>query len=140
MLSKNGFSVKDYNDGTYVNGSEKIIALVDFNENNDDNRISTLQRHNSDISKIFNNLCTQYTNVILLYSGKINPWIQKTETSNTHHLVTRHLMAVDSKSKPLIIMDEKKKTLIYSASYPTISVDNGPATQLQAAESSDVCT
>lgn len=140
MLSKSGFSVKAYNEETYVNGSEKVVALIDFNENdqNNDNRQSILQKHNNDISKIFNNLCKQYNNVILILSGKLNPWIHKTEASSPHHLVTRHLMAVENKPKPLIITDEKKKSLIYSESYPTLSVDNGPATQLQPATSSNV--
>lgn len=121
------------------------MALVDFNENthHDNNRKSTLKKHNDDISKIFNNLCKQYTNVILILSGKVNPWIHKTVESkqkhqDAHHLVTRHLMAVENKPKPLIIKDEKKKSLVYSGSYPTITVDNGPATQLEPAASADV--
>lgn len=142
MLSKNGFSVKAYNDKTYVNGSEKVVALVDFhekNQHNNDDRHSTLQKHNNDISKIFNTLCKQYTNVVLLLSGKLNPWIHKAKASNGHHLVTRHLMAVESTpSKPLIILDEKKKSLIYSKSYPTLKIGNGPAVELKAAPSPDV--
>lgn len=138
MLSKTDFSVKTYNKDTYVNSTGKILALVDLNENsqnsNDNSRQSTLRRHNDDISKIFNNLCQQYTNVVLVLSGKVNPWTEKTEASNIHHLVTRHLMATDSKV-PLKIADSKQKSLIYSASYPTLSVDNGPDTQLQGMNS-----
>lgn len=116
------------------------MALVDFHENNHHNdRHSILQKHNNDISKIFNTLCKQYTNVVLLISGKLNPWIQKAKASNTHHLVTRHLMAVENKpTKQLIIQDEKKKSLLYSKSYPTLTLDNGPAIELQAAPSADV--
>lgn len=136
MLSKNGFSVKNYNDDTYINSTGKIIALVDVNENNhnnnDNSRQSTLIRHNNNISKLFNHLCHQYTNVVLVLTGKINPWIEK--TSNTHHLITRHLMATDTKV-PLKIVNNKHNTLIYSASYPTLSVDNGPDTQLQGTNS-----
>lgn len=134
MLSKNGFSIKDYNDDTYVNSSGKIIALADLNENNhntNDDRQSTLLKNNDDISKIFNHLCEQYTNVVLLFSGKLNPWSKKTEESNAHNFVTRHLMAADSTSEPFIITDSKKKSLIYSASYPTLSINNGPDTQLK---------
>lgn len=135
MLSKNGFAVKDYNADTYANSSGKIIALADLNENNrdsnDDSRQSTLLRHNIDVSKIFTALCTQYTNVVLVFSGKVNPWIEKSEASNAHHLVTRHLMAVDGKSEIFKIVDPKGKSLIYSTSYPTVSVNNGPDTPLE---------
>lgn len=136
MLSKNGFSVKMYNDNTYTNSSEKVISLTDLNENNrnsdDQNRQETLLRHNNDISKIFNTLCKQYSNVVLVLSGKHNPWIAKTQESSAHHLVTRHLMAVDSESTKLKIVDPKGKVLIYSASYPTLSINNGPETRLQS--------
>jgi hypothetical protein len=134
MLSKNGFSIKDYNDDTYVNGSGKIIALADLNENNHNNnndRQSTLLKNNDNISKMFNHLCKQYTNVVLVFSGKLNPWIKKTEESDALHFVTRHLMAADSTSEPLKIIDPKGKSLIYSASYPTLSINNGPDTQLK---------
>lgn len=143
MLSKNGFSVKVFNDYTYANGSEKIIALADINENNpnnndDESRQSTLLRHNNDISLIFNNLCKKYNNVVLVLSGKLNPWAEKALASNAHHLVTRHLMAVKSSSKKFKINDPKGKSLIYSGSYPTLSVDKGPYTQLQDSKDSDV--
>lgn len=139
MLSKNGFAVKVYNADTYKNSSGKIIALADFNENihdsNGDSRQTTLQKHNDEVSKIFTSLCTQYTNVVLVFSGKMNPWIEKSEASNTHHLVTRHLMAVDNKSEIFKIVDPKGKSLIYSVSYPTLSVDNGPDTPLEPSTS-----
>ncbi|XP_022182977.1 uncharacterized protein LOC111042614 [Myzus persicae] len=135
MLSKNGFAVKVYNANTFQNSSEKIIALADFTENihdsNDDSRQTTLLKHNNEVSKIFTALCTQYTNVVLVFSGKMNPWIEKSEASNEHHLVTRHLMAVDGKSETFKIVDSKGKSLIYSASYPTVSVNNGPDTPLE---------
>lgn len=132
MLSKNDFSIKDYNDDIYENNTEKIIALVDLNDNNQNNknRQSMLQKHNNDFSKIFNNLCQQYTNVVLVLTGRHNPRIKKTEASDVHHLVTRHLMAANGVT-PLKIIDPKKKTLIYSASYPTLSTNNGPDTELQ---------
>jgi V-type H+-transporting ATPase S1 subunit len=135
MLSKNGFAVKVYNTDTYQNSSGKIIALADISENaqdsNDDSRQTTLLKHNNEVSKIFTALCTQYTNVVLVFSGKTNPWIEKSEASNAHHLVTRHLMAVDGKSEIFKIVDPKGKSLIYSISYPTVSVDNGPDTPLE---------
>ncbi|KAL4149639.1 hypothetical protein QTP88_003533 [Uroleucon formosanum] len=135
MLSKNGFAVKVYNADTYKNSSGKIIALADFNENindsNGDSRQTTLQKHNDEVSKIFTSLCTQYTNVVLVFSGKMNPWIEKSEASNTHHLITRHLMAINDKSEIFKIVDPKGKSLIYSVSYPTLSVDNGPDTPLE---------
>ncbi|KAL5234550.1 hypothetical protein ACI65C_001960 [Semiaphis heraclei] len=135
MLSKNGFAVKVYNGDTYGNSSGKIIALADLNENihdsNDDSRQTTLLKHNNEVSKIFNSLCTQYTNVVLVFSGKMNPWIEKSEASNAHHLVTRHLMAVDGKSEIFKIVDPKGKSLIYSVGYPTLSIDNGPDTPLE---------
>ncbi|XP_060881299.1 V-type proton ATPase subunit S1 [Metopolophium dirhodum] len=135
MLSKNGFAVKVYNADTYKNSSEKIIALADLNENihdsNDDSRQTTLLKHNNEVSKIFTALCTQYTNVVLVFSGKMNPWIEKSEASNAHHLVIRHLMAVDGKSEIFKIVDPKGKSLIYSVSYPTVSVNNGPDTPLE---------
>jgi len=121
---------------------KKIIALADINENyhnnNDENRQLTLLRHNNGISKIFNNLCKQYSNVVLLFSGKLNPWIEKAKASNAHHLVTRHLMAVEETSKKLIIKDLKGKSLVFSASYPTLSVNKGPYTQLQDSKDSNV--
>lgn len=137
MLSKNGFSIKMYNDNTYTNSSEKVISLTDLNENNrnsdDQNRQEMLLRHNNDISKMFNTLCKQYSNVVLVLSGKHNPWVAKTQESSAHHhLVTRHLMAVNSEPTKLKIMDTNGKALIYSASYPTLSIDNGPETQLQS--------
>ncbi|CAI6368050.1 unnamed protein product [Macrosiphum euphorbiae] len=135
MLSKNDFAVKVYNADTYTNSSGKIIALADLNENihdsNDDSRQTTLLKHNNEVSKIFTTLCTQYTNVVLVFSGKMNPWIEKSEASNAHHLMTRHLMAVDGKSEIFKIVDPKGKSLIYSVSYPTLSVDNGPDTPLE---------
>jgi len=135
MLSKKDFAVKVYNADTYKNSSGKIIALADLNENihdsNDDSRQTTLLKHNNEVSKIFTDLCTQYTNVILVFSGKMNPWIEKSEASNAHHLVTRHLMAVDGKSEIFKIVDPKGKSLIYSSSYPTVSIDNGPDTPLE---------
>jgi len=135
MLSKNGFTVKAYNADTYTNNSGKIIAFADLNDNNhdsiDDSRQSILLKHNNDVSKIFTALCTQYKNVVLVFSGKINPWIEKSEASNAHHLVTRHLMAVDGKPEIFKIVDPKGKSLIYSASYPTVSVNNGPDTLLE---------
>lgn len=134
MLSKNGFYVRDYNDDTSVNGSKKMIALVDLNENNhnnNDDRHSMLLKNNDNISNIFNHLCKQYTNVVLVFSGKLNPWIKKTEESNARHFVTRHLMAADSAPEPLKIVDPKGKSLIYSASYPTLSINNSPDTQLK---------
>lgn len=143
MLSRNGFSVKDFNDYTYTNSSEKIIALADINENNHNNnnndksRQSTLLRHNDDISKIFNDLCKKY-NVVLVLTGKQNPWTEKAIALNAHHLVTRHLMAIESTSKKFKISDPKGKSLIYSASYPTLSVDKGPYTQLQDLKDSNV--
>lgn len=134
MLSKNGFSVKMYDDNT--NSSGKVISLTDLNEKNrnsdDENRQEMLLRHNNDISKMFNTLCKRYSNVVLVLSGKHNPWIAKTQESSAHHLVTRHLMAVDSASTKLKMVDSKGKALIYSASYPTLSIDNGPETQLQS--------
>lgn len=130
MLSKNGFSVKMFNENTYVNGSGKMIALADFNkDNNNDDRQSMLQRHHNDVSKIFNNLCKQYTNVILIFSGKLNPWEEKAKEKTANRLVTRHLMAVDSKSNKMIL-DPKGKALIYSASSPTLSINGGPDTDL----------
>lgn len=142
MLSKNGFAVKVYNADTYANNSDKIIALADLNEinhdNNDDSKQSTLLKHNNEVSSIFTALCTQYANVVLVFSGKVNPWIEKSEASNAHHLVTRHLMAVDGKSKIFKITDPKGKSLIYSASYPTVSVNNGPDTPLEPATNTDV--
>ncbi|KAF0762865.1 V-type proton ATPase subunit S1 [Aphis craccivora] len=139
MLSKNGFTVKSYNADTYTNNSGKIIAFADLNEknhdSNDDSRQSILLKHNNDVSKIFTALCTQYTNVVLLFSGKMNPWVEKSEASNVHHLVTRHLMAVDGKSEIFKIVDPKGKSLIYSASYPTVSVNNGPDTPLEPSSS-----
>jgi len=135
MLSKNGFTVKDYNTDTYTNNSEKIIAFADLSDNNhdsiDDSRQTILLKHNNDISKIFTALCSQYKNAVLVFSGKINPWFEKSKASNTHHLVTRHLMAVDGKSEIFKIVDPKGKSLIYSASYPTVSVNNGPDTLLE---------
>lgn len=128
MLSKNGFSVKAYDDHTYThNSSGKIIALADLNENtnnvNDDSRQSKLLRHNNNMSKIFNNLCKQYTNVILVFSGKLNPWIKKLGVSNNHNLVSRHLMATESET--FILKDPKTgKALLYSASYPILTIDN----------------
>lgn len=141
MLSKNGFSIKAYNKDTYTSSSDKIIALNYFNENNSndeiDSRQTMLRKHNTLISKMFNNLCTKYTNVVLLLSGKLNPWIVKTKGSNSHHLVTRQLMAqdIDNKSAKLKILDPKGKSLIYSPSYPTLSVNNGPETELKASNS-----
>lgn len=136
MLSKNGFSVKMYNDNIYTNSSEKVISLTDLNENNrnndDQNRQEMLLRHNNDISKMFNTLCKQYANVVLVLSGKHNPWIAKTQESSAHHLVIRHLMAVDSEPTKFKMVDTKEKALIYSASYPTLSIDNGPEIQLQS--------
>ncbi|XP_025203917.1 uncharacterized protein LOC112600817 [Melanaphis sacchari] len=134
MLSKNGFTVKAYNADTYANNSGKIIAFADLDDNNHDNvdsRQSILLKHNNDVSKIFTALCTQYTNVVLVFSGKMNPWIEKSEASNAHHLVTRHLMAVDGKSEIFKIVDPQGKSLIYSASYPTVSINNGPYTPLE---------
>ncbi|VVC31308.1 ATPase, V1 complex, subunit S1 [Cinara cedri] len=127
MLSKNGFTVKAYNDNTYIhNSSGKIIALADFNEKDnmkDHSRQSTLLKHNNDMSNMFNNLCKQYTNVVLVFSGKLNPWIEKSGLSNNHHLVTRHLMATESKH--FILKDSKiRNALVYSASYPTLTADN----------------
>lgn len=133
LLSKSGYSVKAYNDETFTNGSEKIIALADLGEYNhveDNSRQSTLLRHNNDVTKIFNNLCKQYTNVVLVFSGKMNPWIKKTETLKTHRLVTR---AVDSESPKFKIVDPKG--LIYSASYPILSAPNLPDGQLKATAS-----
>lgn len=142
MLSKNGFAVKVYNADTYLNSSGKIIALADLNENNHDSndgsRQSTLLKHNNDVSKIFNTLCTQYTNVVLVFSGKVNPWIEKSEASKAHHLVTRHLMAVDGKSEIFKIIDPKGKSLIYSASYPTVSVNNESDIPLLPSANNDV--
>lgn len=136
MLSKNGFSINAYNDETYVNGSGKILALADLDENNhninDDSRQSTLLRHNNYVTNMFDNLCKKYTNVVLILSGKLNPWIEKSEAS--HHLVTRHLMATDSKTPAEFVLD-KEKALIYSSSYPFLSIDNGPATQLEDTKS-----
>lgn len=132
MLSKNGFSVKTYNDETYTNTSDKVIALADLSHNDDDSRLSVLLKHNNDISKIYNNLCTQYTNVVLVLSGKLNPWIEKTEASNAHHLVTRHLMALESNSEKFKLTDPEGMVVIYSASNPTLSIDNGPESSLQA--------
>lgn len=136
MLSKNGFSVKTYDDNTFTNSSGKVIALTDLNENNRNNDIENRQamllRHNNDISKMFSTLCKQYTNVVLILSGKTNPWIAKTQESSVHHLITRHLMAIDNQPTKLKIVDSKGKALIYSASYPTVSIDNGPETQLQS--------
>jgi len=133
MLLKNGFSVKAYDDNIFVNGSEKMIALADLNEKNpvDENRDLMLMRHNKLISKIFNNLCEQYTNVLLVFSGKINPWIEKSETSNAQNLLTRHLMGIDKPPTKLKIADTKGKSLIYSASYPELSINNGPFIQLE---------
>jgi len=144
MLSKNDFAVKVYNADTYKNSSGKIIALADLNENihdsNDDSRQTTLLKHNNEVSKIFTALCTQYTNVVLVFSGKMNPWIEKSEASNSHHLVARHLMAVDGKTEIFKIVDPKGKCLIYSLSYPTLSVDNGPDTPLEPSNTNtDVC-
>lgn len=136
MLSQSGFSVKAYNDETFTNDSKKIIAVADlgeFNPAEDNNRHSTLSRHNNDVSKIFNNLCKQYTNVVLVFSGKINPWFKKSEISNAHHLVTRHLMTVDSESPKFKIVDSKG--LIYSASYPILSAPKQPDGQLKATAS-----
>jgi len=111
---------------------KKMIPLVYLNENNqnknDESRLSMLIRHDNYVSKIFNNLCEQYTNVVLVFSGKSNPWISK--TSRAHHLVTRHLLAVNEESPKLKIVDPKGKSLIYSASYPSLSVDDGPFIQL----------
>lgn len=132
MLSKNGFSVETYNKNTYGNSSGKVIALVDLNENNlddDDNRQNILLKHNNEISIMFDNLCQQYTNVVLILYGKHNPLIEQTQESNAHHLVTRHLMAVEPTK--LKIVDLKKKAIIYSASYPTLSINNGPETELR---------
>lgn len=134
MLLKNGFSVKTYDDNIFVNVSEKMIALANLNENNpvDENRELMLMRHNKLVSKIFNNLCKQYTNVVLVFSGKINPWIEKSETSNDHHLLTRHLMGIDNiPPAKFKIADPKRKSLIYSASYPKLSINNGPFIQLE---------
>lgn len=134
MLSKNGFSVETYNKNMIGNSSGKIIALVDFNENNhnndDDSRQKIILKHNNEISIMFNNLCQQYSNVVLILYGKHNPLIGETQESNSHHLVTRHLMAVEPTQ--LKIVDLKKKAIIYSASYPTLSINNGPETELQA--------
>lgn len=136
MLSKNGFSINAYNDETFVNGSGKILALADLDENNhninDDSRQSTLQSHNNYVTIMFNNLCKKYTNVVLVLSGKLNPWIEKSEAS--HHLVTRHLMAADSvKSKNFIL--HKESAIIFSSSYPFLTIDNGPAIQLEESKS-----
>lgn len=129
MLSKNGFSVKIYNEDTYKNNSGKIIALADFieNKNENDNRQSILLRHQNDVSKIFSNLCEQYKNVVLILSGKLNPWIEKSKVSSANRLVTRHLMGVDN---PEFIL-EKGSALIYSGSYPTLSTKKGEEILLQ---------
>jgi len=137
MLVNNGFSVKPYDDNIFVNGSEKMIALADLNENNNvgENRESMLMRHNKLVSKIFNNLCKQYINVVLVFSGKKNPWVEKSETSNADYLLTRRLMGIDNIDNippaKLRIADPKGKSLIYSASYPKLSIDNGPFIQLE---------
>lgn len=107
--------------------------MVEFNEinrnNNDNSRDNLIKKHNSQISLMFNNLCQQYTNVVLILYGKLNPLIEETKESNAHHLVTRHLMAVTSTN--LIIVDEKQKSIIYSSSYPLLSINNEPKTELQ---------
>lgn len=133
MLSNN-FSVKTY-DGSIDVSDLKKITLVELNEKNDnmddENRQSMLIEHNNYISEIFNNFCKQYTNVVLIFSGKSNPRIEISKTLSAHHLIIRQLLAVDEEPPKLKIIDPKGKSLIYSASYPFLSVDDGPFIQLQ---------
>jgi len=134
MLSNDDFSIKAYNDNIYNNSTEKMLALADLHENNhnkdDETRQLMLIRHNDYVSKMFNNLCEQHKNIVLIFSGKLNPWIGKSETSNAHHLVTRHLMTIDE-PPTLLIKDPKGKSLIYSASYPMLSINNDQEIQLK---------
>lgn len=123
MLSNDGYSIRAFNNDTYeFDSNGKVITLATLSEDKKD-RQATLLEHNNNMSELFYNLCKKYHNVVLVYSGKLNPWTKKSELSNNHNLVTRHLMAAES--EPFILKDPKTgKALVYAANYPTLTVNN----------------
>lgn len=123
MLLDDGFSIINFNNRTYPYESDgKVITLANLTKNIPDRRAALLE-HNNNMSDLFFYLCSQYANVVLVYSGKMNRWTEKLELPKKHKLVTRHLLAVDS--APFILKDPKTgKALVYSASYPTLTVNN----------------
>ncbi|XP_050435927.1 V-type proton ATPase subunit S1 [Adelges cooleyi] len=127
-LRENGYFFEDFKDDGVLPNLDKLVISTQLEDaKSSDNRQEMLSRHDSKIVQSFEKICEKYENVIGLFTGKRNSWIESNDI--VHHLVARHLMALDD-SNPLVL-DGKGKALIYSSSYPTLSINDGPATDLK---------
>lgn len=127
-LKNNGYFFENFKSDGILPNLEKLVLSVELEDaKSSEERQDMLGRHDSKIVESFEKMCEKYENVVGLLTGNRNAWIESFDFA--HHLVARHLMGTDDK-KPLVL-NGKDKVLIFSGSYPTLSVNGGPVIELE---------